>query len=156
MKTCKLSLLLGTLIVNIALWLTYILLRVDSGDFGSFPPHLQLYSLVCFGVSYACNLAFLAVMLQKKTIPDQTYYVALSCVLLYYILQLGFIPSVRATTRRRASKWIVRSLLLLCVLPVSILAGIGVESKDWTLSVLGLIVVLHVCLNDAILYGFLF
>lgn len=156
MRNCKLSLLLGSLVVNFALWLTYALLRVDSRDFGSFPPPLQRYSLVCAAGSYACNLAFLAVMLRTETIPDQTYYVALACVLLHYLLQIGFIPSVRATTRRGGSKWIVRSLLLLCVLPVSILAGIGVESSDWTLSVLGLIVVLHVCLNDAILYGFLF
>lgn len=154
MRNSKLMLAFGTIAINICLWAMYSQQGLNERDFGSFPRSLRIYSLLAFGVSYFCNLAFLMVMLQKKTIPDNTYYVALMCVVLYYALQMAFIPCVRIS--KKTSKWFVRLLLLLCIFPIAILAGIGVELNDWLLSLLGIIVLLHVCINDAILFGFLF
>ena len=156
MPRAQLALLLATLVVNAALWVSYVSLKLRPSDFGRVPDSMRLYALATAGIAYVCNLAFVGLLCARDRVPTSSVYLALACVVAYYALQLGFVPLVRAAVRGDASRWLVRALLLACVLPISILAGIGVELKDVRLATLGVVTALHVMVNDAIIFGFLF
>ena len=94
-------------------------------------------------------------MIASKNVSSQTLTTVIICVLIYYTLQLFFIPLVRASQNGYSKNW-VRALLIICIVPMTILAGIGIESGDASLSILGMITALHVLVNDAVLYGYLF
>lgn len=127
---------------------------IQPGDFGETPKYLHVYMLICAFIAYIANLAYVFIV-AAKGVHSSTISVVTACVLCYYVLQLFFIPLVRAT-QNGYSKWWVRALLIICVIPISILAGIGIEIGDATLTILALITVLHVLINDALLYGYLF
>lgn len=143
-----------TILVNLVLWISYWMVGYKKSDFGKTPKHLHVYMVVCALAAYLANLWYVFII-ASKDVPSETITIVMVCVLCYYILQMFFIPLVRAT-QAGYSKWWVRALLIICVIPMSVLAGIGVRSGDCLLGVLGIITVLHVLINDALLYGYLF
>lgn len=149
------ALLLTTAILNVVLWLSYVRLRVSMRDFGNVRPSLRQYMLVSAGLAYACNLAFVVMLAMDRRASTSALAVATACVASYYTLQLLFVPSVRGVARGMSRNY-TRALLIACVVPVVVLAGLAVRMRSLLLSILGLLVVLHVTVNDAILYGFEF
>ena len=141
-----------TVVVNLALWVGYAVTGLRKSDFGNVPGKAQLYFLISAALAYVANLVFIA-MLAKK--PESHLYAAAVCVGVYYILQLAFVPLVRASQNGRSANW-VRSLLLMCIIPIAVLAGIAVLTRELVLVTLGVFVALHVVVNDAILFGYLF
>ena len=156
MQHSKIALLLTTVLLNIMLWLSYVVLQVSSADFGRLKGASRKYLLYAAASAYICNLAFVGLLLFDKRASPSMTWTATACVAIYYGLQFFFIPTVRASTTRGASRNYVRSLLIACILPVVVLAGIGLELRRPLLSALGIIVVAHVAINDAILYGYQF
>lgn len=150
------SLVATTVVVNLALWSSYAMLKVGRRDFGATPKHLRMYLLVAALVAYAANLAFVGLLCAKDDVPASSIWVATACVAVYYALQLGFVPLVRSSARGRTAKNWVRALLIACVVPMTVLAGIGVESGSAVVAALGIVAVAHVLINDAVLFGFLF
>ena len=144
----------ATVAVNLVLWVSYAMLGLRPTDFGGVPGGAQAYFLGAALVAYVANLVFIGMLAAKGTGAEQN--VATACVLVYYVLQVGFIPLVRASQSGACSPNLVRALLLACVIPISVLAGLAVRAKRTVLSVLGIVTALHVLVNDAILYGFLF
>lgn len=148
MTPAALALVLTTASLNVVLWLSYAVLRLSERDFGRVSGGWRAYLLGAAAVAYACNLAFVALLAQRA--PPMTLAVATVCVASYYGLQLLFVPFLRLASRAST-----RALLALCVVPMVVLAGLGVTQGP-LLATLGVLVALHVTVNDAILYGFTF
>ena len=154
MRTEALALIAATVVLNVALWASYATLGLRATDFGAVPEGARIYFLAFALIAYIANIAFISILAADGTGEEQN--AATACVLVYYVLQLAFIPLVRASQSGACSPNWVRALLLVCVLPVAVLAGIAVRARRALLSALGILVSLHVLVNDAVLYGFLF
>jgi hypothetical protein len=157
MRTSKLILAATTVASNVALWTSYAAMKPDvRSDFGNVPNQLRGYLLIGAAVSFLCLLAFVGVLLTRENDSNvKLIFVSINLVV-YYALQMAFLPLVRASTQGGASKWVVRWLLLACVVPITAVAAIGVEARDARLSLFGLTAAAHTFVNDAMLYGFLF
>ena len=152
-------LLLGTSYVaaNALLWRSYASQRVSRNDFGNVrDKNVQYYLLIAAAAAYLSNVAYIAVLLAHADASARVLMVALSCVLIYYGLQIGFVPSVRYALEGGGSRNVTRALLIACTVPTVVLAGIGVHLRSGWLTALGSFVALHVTVNDAIVYGFRF
>ena len=142
-----------TVVTNALLWIEYGAMRATAKDFGRVPNGMRTYLLVAFFVAYAANLAAIALIATNPSTTDVERKELAICVGVFYLLQLKFLPLVRLSIDGGWSRWWVRALLLLCVLPV---LAIGRLAKTTVTKVLCGIVVLHCAVNDAVLYGFLF
>lgn len=154
--SARIALISGTAVTNGLLWYSYARMRASTADFGRVARSQHVYFLVAAAVAYACNLAFVWRLASSRRASTGVLWTAAACVVIYYLLQLLFLPAVRAALRHGASRNYARALLIACIAPVVVLAGLGVQMRSAVLTVLGCIVALHVTLNDAILYGFAF
>jgi hypothetical protein len=149
-----------TAVLNAALWLSYAVTGVHSADFGRVPAALHAYLLVAAAVAYACNLATVGLLARDaRAIGAVDVHIATACVAVYYTLQLGFVPLVRAAVAGRLSRNWVRALLLAAAAPMAVLAGLGVKHAPHSgplLPALSLTAAAHVLLNDFAVYGYLF
>lgn len=157
MRTSKLILASTTVAANVALWTSYAVMKPDvTSDFGNVPNRLRRYLLISAIVTFICILASVGVLLSRDDDSDATLIFVSINLVVYYVLQMAFLPLVRASTQGGASKWVVRWLLFACIVPITAVAAIGVKAQDPRLSVFGLTAAVHTLVNDAILYGFLF
>ena len=148
MQTPKLTLLITTIVVNVLLWISYIIVGLRPSDFGKIGKNAQTYFLIIAGLAYIANLVFVGLLLTKTNVD---FIAASIFVAAYYILQIAFIPLVRLSQKTGNSS-IVQALLLICVIPITLLAGIAVKTRDNLLIILGIFVAIHVLVNDAIIY----
>lgn len=149
-------LLVPALLLNIALWLQYALLSVRTSDFGSTPVSLRTYLLASAAVAYVCNLAYIGIFAGLGAASAQQQTAAVTAVIAYYTLQLAFLPLARAGIGGRISKIWTRALLCACVAPMVALAVVAIQLRHVALIATGLVTLVHVTLNDAVLYGALF
>lgn len=155
MNKARAALLLAALLGHGTLLLSYLITSPSPADFGRVPKRLYFYLVAAALVAYICHLAFVALLVSRRSVPDGALYLAAWCVGLYCALQVAFIPLVRLVVAQKSSVWTLRTLLILCILPMVVLAGTGIEVGGRGLTSLGLIVTAHVVLNDAVVYGFL-
>tara|TARA_B100000683_G_scaffold253445_1_gene271209 strand:- start:389 stop:856 length:468 start_codon:yes stop_codon:yes gene_type:complete len=155
MKPARLTLLCVAIVSNAALLASYLVTGVRASDFGNFPRPLWGYALLTASIAYVANLAFVGVAVADPKLSAEDAYIIAACVFLYYALQVFFIPLVRASTQHAKSRWMARSMLIACVIPMAVVAGIGVRMGR-VAGALAIIPAAHVLINDAILYGFLF
>ena len=152
----KLILLITTIIVNAILWLSYLKDKLSYSDFGEIKSNtLRYYMLTIASLAYLSNLLFVIILISKKDISDLDYKIAIFSIFVYYILQLFFFPLVRHSIKTK-NKMFVRLLLLICCIPMFALSLISLNYKYLILKVLSFFTLIHVFVNDAILYGFLF
>lgn len=148
-----------TIVVNVSLWVEYAAMRPHSRDFGSVKGSIRVYMLVAAAVAYACNLAYVGLVVaapleRLKATQVDTITIATA---VYYLLQLAFLPLVRASLKGNGvSKFWVQSVLVLCILPMAVLAVVAVQTKNPALIALSLVPLLHVTVNDAVLFGGMF
>ena len=147
-----------TVVVNALLWTSYAVTRPDATDFGNAPSSMHTYMLVMAALAYAANLASLGLLAADARTSAADLYALSQWTAPYYGLQLAFIPSVRAAVRGDASRGWTRLLLVACVVPIVEIALLAWRSdaSSTTLRILCVFVVLHVALNDALLYGYSF
>ena len=151
----QVTLVVTAILGNAILLLSYLVTSPSTADFGRVPKSLHLYLLVAALIAYLCHLAFVALLAREQRASDNALYLSAACVAFYCSLQLAFVPLVRRVVAGKSSVWSLRALLMLCIIPMVLLAGIGIEVGGLTLATLGLIPAAHVVLNDAIVYGFL-
>ena len=148
-------LLLTLLLTQTALWVgySYQLQGTTLSKFwGNVPEGMWGYLLGAAALAYAMNLFLVAKLSFHDLNPSLAYWAA-GATLMYYVLQMFFLPLVEQAVGNGGSRWPVRILLLVCILPIAALAGIGIGEGFVISSVFPL---LHVIVNDALLYGFLF
>ena len=152
----KVILLITTILVNIILWLSYFKDKLSESDFGQIKSKsLRQYMLICAGLAYLANLLFIFFLISKTDISNLDYKIVIFSILVYYILQLFFISSVRYSINTK-NKIFVRLLLFTCCIPIFALALISLKYRYLILKILSFFTLAHVLFNDAILYGFLF
>lgn len=149
-------LLVVTAACQALLWISYAIMRPTSKDFGNVPTNLHAYLIVTFGLAHVANLAFVTRLALYPEASDDVLRVATGMVVLYYGMQLAFLPLVRAATEHGYSKRYVRILLVACVAPMVVLAAMGLQTRDSFLGITGVFPAAHVLLDDALLYGLLF
>ena len=135
-------------------WLviSYLITGIKNEDFGNTPSFLKVYLLATAAAAFACMLAIPVVAIAKDV--DESIMIRVSIYLtLYFLLQLGFIPSVRHGAKTQ-KKSLVRLLLLVCAVLIGGLYGTVLSIP--VLSQLALFSLVHVTFNDLILYGALF
>lgn len=152
----RVTLVATAIALNAILFASYARLNASPSDFGEVRENLRLYMLITAAISNVCILAFVGIISVKGDATNSQLTASTLCLLAYYGLLLFFLPAVRIATEHGGSRNYARALLLACIIPVSILAGIGVQLRDYLLVALGILTTLHVTVNDAILYGFLF
>lgn len=146
-----------TIATNVALWWSYVALGANADDFGSMrSPGMQRYLLVAASVAYICLLAVVGLLATTDAASTMQVWSAAGCVTVFTLLQLAFLPAVRAHVRGARSKNWARGVLLSATLPITVLAGICLLTRKPLLIGLSIAVVLHVVFNDALLYGFSF
>lgn len=133
------------------LLLSYFKTGATRNDFGNVPQNLHVYMLVMAAVATVCLWILLVRVYTTDKDDDGRFGVYAS---VYFVLQLGFIPSVRWANRGN-SKVPMQFLLLLCTIPMALLFG-SVRDDDAVGWALAGFVFFHVVVNDAILYGYLF
>ena len=156
MHPSKVTLLVATILVNVCLWTQYVIMRPRSSDFGAITSDgTRIYTLTAASIAYACNLAFVGLVLATPFSKISTGNVdtITASVASYYRLQLAFLPLVRASLRGNASKVWVQGLLILCTVPLAVAAIAAMQTKSAPLIALGILPLLHATVNDAVLYG---
>lgn len=159
MHPSQITLLTVTVVVNVCLWAEYAVMKPNGRDFGAVRGGMRLYMLAAAAVAYACNLAYVGLVtaaplngLKVSQVDAVTVATAV-----YYALQLAFLPLVRASLKNSdVSKFWVQSVLVLCILPMAVLAIVAMQSKNSALIALSIIPLLHVTINDAVLFGGMF
>ena len=137
-----------------ALMLSYIILGFSyfktglrESDWGNFPHGLKIFMMLCIFIAYLSNIIF---VVKANSIADtNTKDVITLCIMIHFALQLLFIPFMRSNCRE-----LVISLLIVNSIPMIILAGIGIRMNR-VMGILGVLTMIHVVFNDAILFGFL-
>ena len=156
MHPSQITLLVVSIVVNVCLWVEYAVMRPRGSDFGAVAGGMRVYMLAAAAVAYACNLAFIGLVAaapigRLKASQVDTVTVATA---VYYVLQLAFLPLVRASLKNNnASKFWVQSVLVLCILPMAVMAIVAMQTKNPALIGLSAIPLVHVALNDAVLFG---
>ena len=137
MKLSKLYIFLIT-----SLFLSYAILGVNMNDFGDVPSSYHAYMLTTATLAFLANSFHVYLLSRRKA---ESRGIKLS-IFIYYFLQLFFIPLVRTKNKN-----LVRILLLICCLPIAYLFMIAKENEK----IYALITLLHVFINDFVLYGYL-
>ena len=156
------GILISVVTTQVTLWASYLFFfnqkEVNfSSLWGSTPPSLRNYLLISAAVAYAMNLFLLFRLAISDNLNEPDKYVVVACVCAYYIAQLFFLPLTHLAVRKEIPKAIVTILLVLCVLPFVFLTGVVTRHTNDPLDLIfAYIPLLHVVINDAILFGFLF
>ena len=157
MHPSQVTLLVVTAIVNICLWSEYAYMRPRASDFGAIQSNrVRVYTLSAAAVAYVCNLVFIGMVVAapiSKKMTRAHVDTITSATTVYYLLQLLFLPLVRASLKGATSKVWVQSLLLLCILPLAVIATVAMQTRSAALIALSLVSLLHATVNDAVLYG---
>jgi len=155
-------------ITQVALWISYLCFfgqkKVDFESlWGGTPKRLRSPLLWSAGVAYVMNLLLIISMANSSNLTKVDEWALISCVLLYYVAQLLFLPLTKLAVDGEVPKSVVTTLLLVCVVPFAVIAGVVAKhaTKRDSEAVLfklctALAPLLHVLINDAILFGFLF
>ena len=139
-------------VASLGLVISLGLQRIGLDDFGEVPRQMHAYLIAVGILGYACMMVVtICISTRRVDLTDTDVMRVLACTLLYYGLQFGFLPLVRA--RQRVA---MRVLLTVAVLPVATIAGIAVRTRVAWFAALAIAAAAHVLVNDAILYGYLF
>ena len=149
-------LIVSTVVANVLLWISYLVMKPVASDFGKTPKKLQKYLLISATVAYLALLVFVGVLAKDKTASNIDIWVAVCSILTYFGLQMAFLPLTRAAVQGGINRNWSRALLLLCTKPIMVLTGLAIGNRNPVLISLGLVVTLHVVINDALLFGFTF
>ena len=133
--------------INILLLCSYYVLRVNVKDFGSVPVEMRKFFLISAGLAYVGNLIHITMMSTKINNPF-LQFAALS----YYVMQLLFIPFLRHGIET-GNKLSTRILLFLACIPLAYIHNISENNLEWYIT---LFVLLHVFINDFLLFSFMF
>lgn len=159
MHPSQITLLVVSIVVNVCLWVEYAVMRPSGRDFGAVRGEMRVYMLTAAAIAYACNVAYVGLVVAaplKRLKASQVDTVTVATVV-YYVLQLAFLPLVRASLKNdEVSKFWVQSVLLLCIIPMAVLAIVAMQAKNPALIALSIIPLLHVTVNDAVLFGGMF
>ena len=71
-----------TILVNLILWISYLMVGIQPGDFGETPKYLHAYMLICAFIAYIANLAYVFIV-AAKGVHSSTITVVTACVLFY-------------------------------------------------------------------------
>ena len=159
MHRSQLRLLVVAVIANVCLWVEYSAMHPRGGDFGAIHNNgIRVYMLTAAGIAYLCNIVYIGLVTMshmKRGLPEHVNTVT-TATAVYFVLQLAFLPLVRASLGGSIGKIWVRILLSCCIVPLAIMSIIAVQSRNVTLIILSMIPLLHATVNDAALYGGLF
>jgi len=153
---------------QIALWISYFLFfKQKNVNFkslwGDTPKSFQSWLLLAATVAYVLNLLLIISMAISSNLTDDEEWILIACILFYYVAQLLFLPLTKLAVDGKIPKFAVTALLLVCVIPLAIIAGVVTKhvTKRGSKAVIFKLTtayapLLHVLINDAVLFGFLF
>ena len=153
---------------QIALWISYFLFfKQKNVNFkslwGDTPKSFQSWLLLAATVAYVLNLLLIISMATSSNLTEDEEWILIACILFYYVAQLFFLPLTKLAVDGKIPKFAVPALLLVCVIPLAIIAGVVTKhvTKRGSKAVIFKLTtayapLLHVLINDAVLFGFLF
>lgn len=143
-----------TLLTQVALWTgyKYQLEGPASNYWGKIPKSKWMPILTVASIAYLLNL-YLLINLSFHNLDKKTVAIVIFSVLLYYGMQMFFLPLAKHAVTTNGSRWPVRILLLACIVPMLVLAIVGIKNGYYISAILPL---LHVAFTDAFSYGFAF
>ena len=161
--------LVGYLVATqIALWVSYYLFfKQKNVNFkslwGNTPKSFRSWLLFAASVAYVMNLLLIISMANSNNLTDNEESILIACIVFYYVAQLLFLPLTKLAVDGKIPKLAVAALLLICVIPLAVIAGIvtkhvtkqGSKAAMFKLTT-AYAPLLHVLINDAVLFGFLF
>ena len=156
------GILLSVVTTQVTLWTSYMFFFNQKGVnfssmWGTTPQWMHNYLLISAGVAYAMNLFLLLRLATTYNLNEADKCTVVACVCAYYIAQLFFLPLTQLAVKREVPKAVVTVLLVLCVVPFVFLTGVVTRNTNDPLDLaFAYIPLLHVLINDAILFGFLF
>jgi len=162
MNKIKQVLLILIIFTQVLLFSSYYYLiagKEQSIFWGNIPNKDWTYFLVSAGIAYIFNLALFLYFVFKTNIPDDIIFKVIITLLIYYGLQMYFIPLVL-----KGNKSQIRLLLFMCILPIAYLAYLAIIQAQLVsntfekvfLYIAGLLPLLHVAYNDFYKWGFSF
>lgn len=156
MHSPHINLLIISILVNVCVWTQYAVMKVRPTDFGAIRSNrLRMYLLVTAAVEYVSKLSFVAII--AASTPDEVSPTNTSittvAIAAYYMLLLGFLPLVRASLKGSLSKGWVQGLLALCILPSVAMLFVALQVESTVLLVLSIVSLVHVAVNDSIIYA---
>jgi len=165
MKQKLLAYLVAT---QITLWISYFLFfKQKNVNFkslwGNTPNDFRPWLLFAASVAYVLNLLLIISMANSNNLTEDEEWILIACILFYYVAQLFFLPLTKLAVDGKIPKMTVTALLLVCVIPLAIIAGVVTKhvTKRGSKAVMLKLTtayapLLHVLINDAVLFGFLF
>ncbi len=155
--------MLSVVTTQIALWTSYyFFFNQNNVNFeslwGNTPQTFRTYLLISAAVAYAMNLFLLVRLAMDNNLDQPQQWTISACVCAYYIAQLFFLPLTNLAVKKQIPKGVVTILLVLCVIPFVVLTGVVTKhnSNDPVNLIFAFLPLLHVTINDAIMFGFLF
>jgi len=135
------------------LLLSYAKTGASRKDFGHVPmsmhPYFMITAFTCFVLLWVAAVTSFV----DDSIEDMRIKIAV-CISIYFLLQIGFIPLTRYALKKEKARIALQALLILCTIPIGVLFVFVFENRF--LAIITGICLLHVVLNDAILFGSLF
>ena len=135
----------------------YVLRNKKMSIFWGNIPKSQWNSFLIYAlIAYILNLLFVLYFVFKKDIKEEYVYYIIYLIIIYYGLQLLFLPFVELLP-----KIYTVILLFICVVPILLMAYLAylqsnkvdnILEKTYLLTT-GILPLLHVFFNDAIAYG---
>ena len=154
--------LLSVVVTQFVLWTSYyFFFNQNNVNFellwGNTPQNFRTYLLISAAVAYAMNLFLLVRLAMMDNLDQPEQWLVIACVCSYYIAQLFFLPLTNLAVKKQIPKCVVTTLLVLCVIPFVVLTGVVTKhSNDAVNLIFSFLPLLHVAINDAIIFGFLF
>ena len=164
----KISIIISVLVTQIALWISYYVFFTQhdlnfASLWGNTPSQTHIPLLVIASIAYIMNIYLLVSMAMYRNLSESDEWLIVGCILAYYVAQLLFLPLTNLAVNKKIPKCVVTSLLIFCVIPLAIVAGVVTKytyNSDMDGSLVKLVTafvpLMHVLIDDAILFGFLF
>ena len=150
------SLLLALCVGNIALIVSYAIIRPTVDDFGRVPSRLHHYFLATASVGFICTFSGVVALSFAPKLDSVARHVAVAFVALYYALQMGFLPTVRLVHNGTIARGWVPALLGASSLPIVGLLLQSIVAEAWVAVVFLSVASMHLVVNDAILFSWKF
>lgn len=131
--------------------------RIDLTKlWGAIPRHMHTPGTALAAIGYLMLLVALFSLSLGPLMSNVREWTLVSAVMMFFVLQILYVPFASLAVSGDVDKNIVRGILLACVIPVAIVAGVAAKTEDKLATVCASVALLHFTAFDAVYYGFFF
>lgn len=153
------DLLVSVVVTQFFLFVVYAVFatRMNLLDlWGRIPPAMHVPGIALAALGYLLLLVAISSLAVRQSLTPPREWGLIAALLFFTMLQVLFVPFASMALRGYVDKNVVRSILMLAVLPVATIVGVAAQEGDRIATVCASVALLHYTAFDALYYGFSF